>query len=180
MNSYMNFSHYIKINTLVPFIFSVSLCIVAFDVSYGQSTQILTTEEKEVMDIVHLFFKSMTERDTITTKAILTNDGQYYALREEENGLFQRTVSHKDYIKRLGSQTDLVQERIWDPLVNVHKRIAMVWAPYDIYINGNFLHCGVDSFSLIKTEEGWKIAGVVFTMEPEGCEESPLEPLNKN
>lgn len=137
-----------------------------------------TAEEQEVLAVVKLFFQSMTERDTLTAKSILTEDGQYYAMRNDENGIFQRTISHQDYIHRLATGEDLVQERIWNPTIKVHKLIAMVWAPYDLYIDGKFLHCGVDSFSLIKTEEGWKIAGTIFTMEPEGCEESPLGPLN--
>jgi hypothetical protein len=35
----------------------------------------------------------------------------------------------------------------------------------------------VDAFSLIKTSEGWKIDGFVYTVEPAGCPESPLDAL---
>ena len=38
---------------------------------------------------------------------------------------------------------------------------------------------GIDIFSLLKTEEGWKITGIVFSMEAENCAPSPLGPLQK-
>jgi hypothetical protein len=66
---------------------------------------------------------------------------------------------------------------MWDPLVLVHGRIAVVWAPYDFHINGEFSHCGVDAFTLIKTENGWQIAGAAYTIEPKGCAASPLGPV---
>jgi hypothetical protein len=62
--------------------------------------------------------------------------------------------------------------------VRVHESIATVWAPYDLWIDGKFGHCGVDTFDLIKTVEGWKIAGGAFTMEVK-CEPSPLGPLKQ-
>ena len=41
--------------------------------------------------------------------------------------------------------------------------IASVWTPYDFYINGEFSHCGVDLFYLVK-EEDWKIAHFGYTV----------------
>jgi len=53
-----------------------------------------------------------------------------------------------------------------------------VWAPYDFWRDGKFSHCGVDAFDLIKTDEGWKIAGGGYTLESK-CEPSPLGPLKQ-
>ena len=54
--------------------------------------------------------------------------------------------------------------------VKVHGNIAMVWAPYDLWVNGAFTHCGVDVFTLIKKSSGWKIASVSYTVEHDGCQ----------
>ena len=43
--------------------------------------------------------------------------------------------------------------------------IATVWTPYDFWIDGKFSHCGIDAFDLVKTDEGWKIAGGSYTLE---------------
>ena len=67
-------------------------------------------------------------------------------------------------------------ERTWAPQVRVHKGIATLWAPYDFWLNGAFSHCGIDSFELVKTGDGWKLTGGTYTMERTGCAPSPLGP----
>jgi hypothetical protein len=65
----------------------------------------------------------------------------------------------------------IINERLSNTgvMVQVHKRIAMVWNPYDLWVNNKFSHCGVDVFTLLKTKAGWKIASLAFSMETEGC-----------
>ncbi len=55
-------------------------------------------------------------------------------------------------------------------------KIANVWAEYDFHSNGKFAHCGIDTFLLLKTDEGWKIFSLTYTMETHGCKDSPLGP----
>ena len=62
--------------------------------------------------------------------------------------------------------------------VRIRGFIANVWTPYDFWTNGRLSHCGIDSFELIKTEQGWRIAGGTYTIENK-CEPSPLGPLKK-
>ena len=62
----------------------------------------------------------------------------------------------------------------WRDEQMVHGRIAQLWAPYDFWIDGEFSHCGIDSFALAKGDTGWRIVGVSHTVERDGCEPSPL------
>jgi hypothetical protein len=71
-----------------------------------------------------------------------------------------------------------MRERIWNPEVKVNGLIATLWAPYDFWLDGKYSHCGVDQFDFIKTEEGWKIAGGVYSVESK-CAPSPLGPLKQ-
>jgi hypothetical protein len=48
--------------------------------------------------------------------------------------------------------------------------------PYDVYIDGRFSHCGVNNFSMLRSDDGWIIAGVVYSILVEDCGESPLGP----
>ena len=75
------------------------------------------------------------------------------------------------------AMTERDVQRFRDPQVLIHDRMAAVWTPYDLYVDGEFSHCGIDNFNFLKTEEGWKITGIVFSMELENCAESPLCPL---
>ena len=80
------------------------------------------------------------------------------------------------WTERLIGSKDAWLERIWDPQVLEHGGIAVIWAPYDFYVNGRFSHCGTDSVNLIKSEPGWRISGLSFTRQISGCPASPLGP----
>jgi hypothetical protein len=58
-----------------------------------------------------------------------------------------------------------IREVINNPRVLIHNRVAIVWTPYDFYINEKLSHGGVDAVSLLKTADGWKIAGIIYTVE---------------
>ena len=132
------------------------------------------SEEKAITDVIDRFFISMTERDSATAAEILTPDGQYYGTHRNGEKLEVFRVTHESYLSRLSKRKENVLERYWNPTIHVEGPIAQVWAEYDFYINGVFSHCGVDAFSLIIVEDKWKICGVIFNMETEGCPESPL------
>ena len=62
------------------------------------------------------------------------------------------------------------------PMFTPGKAQLLFQAPYDFHRDGEFSHCGVDAFTLVRTESGWKISGGVYTVETEGCAPSPLGP----
>jgi len=53
--------------------------------------------------------------------------------------------------------------------IKIHQGLAMAWVPYEFHVNGKFSHCGVDVFTLIQTQDGWKIVSAAYTIEQEGC-----------
>lgn len=61
------------------------------------------------------------------------------------------------------------RERYWDPDVKVRGRIAIVWAPYEFWLDGTSHHCGIDVFEMVKEDDGWKIANLMWTQEPDAC-----------
>jgi hypothetical protein len=73
-----------------------------------------------------------------------------------------------------------VIERGYRPEAKVNGPVAMVWYPYDLYINGNWSHCGVDIFTLIRKDSAWRIATMVWSAEqPPVCERHPDGPPKK-
>ena len=136
-------------------------------------------EREAVLAVVQEFFDTMTAADSAGARAVMLPEGVSFGVREQADGLFLRSRSNADYIAGLAGREERVVERMWDPTVLIHERLAVVWTPYDIYVDGEFLHCGVDAFTLLETEEGWRIATAAFTMEPTGCEPSPLGPIEE-
>jgi hypothetical protein len=136
-----------------------------------------TPEEDAVLAVVQKFFDTMTSGDKTAAQDVLMPDGQYYGVREDADSLVIKRRTHQEYLDGLEQSSGVALERMWNPTVNIHGRIAVVWVPYDFHIDGEFRHCGVDAFSLVKTDTGWKIAGTVYTLEPNGCDPSPLGPV---
>ena len=66
-------------------------------------------------------------------------------------------------------------ERMWDPTVLVDGDLAIVWTPYDFWIGGQFSHCGTDVLTIMRTEEGWRLAAIAYNVVRD-CKPSPLGP----
>ncbi|UCH85188.1 MAG: nuclear transport factor 2 family protein [Candidatus Latescibacterota bacterium] len=159
----------------------ITILVVAGYLMWGATAGAETmSEEDAILAVVQQFFDSMAAGDKDKAAATLMPDGQYYGLREDPDSLYLKRRTHQKYLEGLSSTTEAAVERMWNPTVLIHNRIAVVWAPYDFHVGGEFRHCGVDAFSLVKTEAGWRIAGIVYTIEPAGCGPSPLGPLERD
>lgn len=52
----------------------------------------------------------------------------------------------------------------------VRGQIAVVWAPYEFWIDGKTSHCGVDVFDLVEVDGAWRVANMMWTVEPNACD----------
>lgn len=125
-------------------------------------------EEKKVLEVVQRFFDALEKQDTVAFQQMFLKDARNFAARVLPDSAVIR--SQTSTAMRL-DPSQVIRERMRPASteVKIHKGIAMVWAPYDLWVNGIFMHCGVDVFTLIKSTSGWKIASLVYTMEKEGC-----------
>jgi hypothetical protein len=134
------------------------------------------TPRDTVIAVVNEFFRAMTARDTATLARVQVPGAMHYSVRKLDTlQYFERSA--RTWLQGFATSRDTFVERMWNPTVLVHGPLASLWAPYDIYRNGKFVHCGVDAFTLIRTKVGWQITSVAYTMEPTGCAPSPLGPL---
>jgi hypothetical protein len=94
------------------------------------------------------------------------------SVRDGERTTQVRTL--EESINSIAAVTVPMVERIWDPEVRVDGGVAIAWAPYDFYINDSFSHCGHDAFQLVRTDRGWRLSSIVYTVEqPPHCELHP-------
>jgi hypothetical protein len=152
--------------------------LVAFLIATIAQAQPSNPERDAVLKTVQAFFDTMTARDVEAARKVLQPQGRFHAMRMRDGKPDVRAFANEEYFADLQASKQTMQERIWNPEVRVHGLIGSVWAPYDFWIDGKLSHCGVDLFDLIKTDEGWKIAGGVYTVESK-CEPSPLGPLKQ-
>jgi len=137
-----------------------------------------TTEADAVLKTVQAFFDTMTAKDVEGARKILQPQGRFHAMRMRDGKPDVRAFSNEEYFADLQASKQKMRERIWNPEVRVSGLIASVRAPYDFWLDGKLSHCGIDQFDLIKTGDGWKIAGGVYSLET-NCAPSPLGPLKQ-
>ena len=125
---------------------------------------------------VQKLFDAMSAHDSNAARALFTADAMLFSVRPDGTAV---AITHDKWIDHMAASKDAWLERIWNPKLLEHGSIAVVWAEYDFHLNGKFSHCGVDSFNLLKTAAGWKIAAVADTREISGCFPSPLGPPAK-
>ena len=79
--------------------------------------------------------------------------------------------------QRAAPVTRRVTERGFRPEARVNGPVATVWYPYDLYVDGQWSHCGVDVFTLIRTDGQWRIATMSWSaVQPPACEKHPDGP----
>ncbi len=133
-------------------------------------------EESDPIGVAQRLFDAMSDHDAEAARALFTSEATLLTVRPDQTAV---SVPHEKWLEHLGTSKDKWLERMWNPKVLAHGAIAVVWGEYDFHLNGQFHHCGVDSFDLVKTQAGWKIAGIMYTSETAGCSPSPLGPPKK-
>lgn len=123
-----------------------------------------------VLAVVHRVFDAMRSRDSAALRATFATGAQMISTGSRNGAAVVEVESPDGFIAAVGKPSDATwDERIYHPEVRLDGDLATVWAEYDFYLGGKFSHCGVDTFILGRTADGWKIASVADTRRREGC-----------
>jgi len=132
-----------------------------------------TDEKAAVIATVQALFDAMAAKDSVAARNLLLPNSVSYITRQGNDSTPALVWSHENISIQMRNPDRQVRERMWNIDVLVHDRIAQLWANYDFYVNGEFRHCGIDAFTLVKEIDGWKIASGAFTVEKLGCQAPP-------
>ena len=146
---------------------AVVLLLMVFSTNYAQQTE--EADKGAIIRVVEQFFESLKLQDTVLYKSTLLPEGQVWRIRNTEK---PATLDMRNFAATLNSFDPAVQleERALSYDIKIHHGLAMAWVPYEFEINGKFSHCGVDIFTCVKTNSGWKIATAAYTVDKEDCE----------
>lgn len=129
------------------------------------------SEPQIVRATIVKFFNAFHKQDTTALKSMVTNKVILQSVSTNKEG---KTVLSEDdfsqFIKSIASipKDKKFEEKLLDFNIQVDGNMANAWIPYEFWFDGNFSHCGVNSFQLIKQEEKWKIIYLVDTRRREG------------
>jgi len=129
------------------------------------------TEQENIKTVINQLFEGMKIGDSTMVKkvfhphvkmeTIFTNKSGETKLHEEEL---------KNFLKAVGSPHDGVwNEKITSWNIQIDKIMAHVWTEYEFYLNDQFIHCGVNSFQLVKLSDQWLIVHLIDTRRKKGC-----------
>jgi len=133
-------------------------------------------DEAAVLAVVDSSLAAISAEDFEAFADLMLPDAMAFTIREQPDGLGYRARTVAEQRSMVADGADLI-ERGFDAEVRVQGHLASVWLPYDFYENGEWSHCGVDAFILLRRPEGWRIASIAWTVEqPPDCRPHPDGP----
>ena len=150
--------------------FLLITCFLFSILSFGQDS-FSETDAKQIVDI---FFEGFHRGDTLQMKSVMAKDLMMQtAFTNKEGNSILRTEAADNLLNAIANRTEdqIWDERLLDYSVQVDGNLAHVWTPYEFWYNGEFSHCGANAFTLVKTDEGWKIIHLIDSRRKSSCKE---------
>jgi hypothetical protein len=138
----------------------IAACGIAVMLSAAASlpaqTSALTPEEKAVLAPLQAVLDGIGKHDQAMIREQLLPGGMVTLVRND-----QIVQMHFDaFVDHIHPGTDKYEERIYSPLIRIDDDIAIIWAPYDFFLNGKVDHCGTDTAHLVRRNGRWLIASI--------------------
>lgn len=117
-------------------------------------------------DFVEEFFKAFHEQDTLALKNMASEGVQLQSISINTEGKkLLNSEPFEHFLKSIASipADSEFEERLLNFKVEENGPLAVVNTAYEFYYNGNFSHCGVNNFTLVKLEDQWKIVHLIDT-----------------
>lgn len=128
-----------------------------------------TEDTKAASEIPDRLFAAMKVKSFMDIKNIFMPEAQLVAVDKPRDGkgISKTRVFNAESFARIISEAkggDFI-EKMPDKKVSVDGDLAIVSGRYTFYVGEKFSHCGMNTFNLVRTETGWKVANGVSTLE---------------
>ena len=123
-------------------------------------------QKQEVQKCIDVFFEGFHQKDTLKLKSVCGDKIILQSISESKSkGNKLSNESAEEFYKSIASipKTTKFQEKILSYNIQIDGTMAHVWAPYEFYLNDKLSHSGVNTFTLFKEKENWKIVYLIDT-----------------
>ena len=129
-------------------------------------------DEAAVKQTITNMFDGMRKSDTALLRSAFAPQAIMQTISKSRDGkTLVRTEPVDSFIHFVGKpHTEVYDERLVFETVKVDGDLAIAWTPYKFYLGEKFLHCGVNSFQLVKWNGEWKIQYIIDTRRRQGCD----------
>lgn len=129
------------------------------------------SEKEAIKKAINTMFDGMRAGDSAMVHSVIMDDVVFQRVTKNRQGKsVVVTNNFQDFLNAVGTP----HEEVWDEQIEfgsilIDGDLASVWTPFKFYRGETFSHCGVNSFQLYKTDQGWKIFHLVDTSRPDNC-----------
>ena len=129
--------------------------------------------EDSVKAAVNKLFEGMKNADASMVSSSFSDSAVLQTItRSKEGKTVVRNEQVKDFAEFVSKQKKgAADEQIIFETIKIDGPLAIAWTPYKFYFEGNFSHCGVNSFQLVRLDGQWKIQYLIDTRRRQGCQE---------
>jgi hypothetical protein len=127
------------------------------------------SDRAAVAAAVDRLFDAMRTRDTTAIRALVHPELRLFVPGEQNGRPTVRVTTADDFVRGMGTASQVYDERAFDPEIRIDGNLATVWTYYEFRIDGAFSHCGIDAFHFARTAAGWQIIGLAYTTRQDGC-----------
>lgn len=124
-------------------------------------------EEESIKLTINQLFNGMKNSDSILIKKAFSKNTVLQTITKAGE---VKNESINDFALSISkAEKGSLDERITFSNILIDGNLASVWTPYEFYYKGQFSHCGVNSFQLVKSNSEWKIQYIIDTRRKDNC-----------
>ena len=149
-----------------------TLIILSVIVFSFQSLMAQDTGQEAVKKVVEGFFEAFHNQDSVAMKQFMADKVLLQTTgRNKEGKTMLRTEKIEKLYESIVSIPDSIQfqEKLTTWSIQVDRTMANAWVGYEFWLNGNFSHCGINSFQMVNFDGAWKIVYLIDTRGRAGC-----------
>jgi len=129
------------------------------------------SDETEILQTIDRFFLALAQGDGAALEDLFSADVTTVRAAPDTNASPSYSTGAALIAAYKSGNGIAVVEPYWNPIVLQRKSLAVVWTPYQVSVNDQLIHCGIDVFNLSRHGDEWKIDALAYTAEPSACEE---------
>lgn len=140
--------------------------------TYAQS------DEDAVKTTIKNLFNGMRQSDSSLMRSAFAPGAILQTIvKNKEGKTIVRSEVPDSFIVQVSRPHDQVyDERIKFETIKIDGDLAVAWTPYKFYLGDKMMHCGVNSFQLVRIDGKWKIQYLVDTRRRAGCDSGVWKP----
>ena len=144
-------------------------CIIGITLSKSALAQEAVEGRAAVLATVEAALEAISREDMIAFTDLMIDQAVMFRIAERGREFRYSVLTRAE--SRANNPSDDIVERGFEPEIRISGPLAVAWVPYDLYVNGEWSHCGVDAFTLVRIEGEWKIAALAWSVEqPPACQ----------